>query len=145
MQAAIKAADSDLFDVLAYVAFASAPRTREERAAAARQATATEFTDPQRAFVDFVLAQYVRQGVDGLGAEKLLPLLKLKYRNTLADAFAELGQPDPVRDVFVGFRRHLYGAHIGGRGASAQAWPARPRRRVGAHRHRRAPCGATPH
>jgi len=108
MQKAIDAADSDLYDVLAYVAFASAPQTRELRAAGARAATATEFTDKQRAFVDFVLAQYVRLGVDELDGEKLASLLKLKYGQALADAFDELGNPDQVRGVFVGFQRHLY-------------------------------------
>ena len=110
MQKVIEAENSDLFDVLAYVSFAAAPVTRAERAAAARAATAVEFTDKQRAFVDFVLAQYVSQGVDELDAEKLSPLLKLKYRNAIADAFAELGQPDQVRRVFVGFQRYLYSA-----------------------------------
>ena len=76
--------------------------------AAAKLATAAEFTDKQRAFVDFVLAQYVKQGVGELDAEKLSPLLKLKYNNAIADAFAELGKPDQVRRVFVGFQRHLY-------------------------------------
>lgn len=93
---------------LAYVAFESAPRTRELRAAAARATAANEFTDKQRAFVDFVLAQYVRLGVDELDGEKLAPLLKLKYGQALADAFIELGQPEQVRGVFVGFQRHLY-------------------------------------
>jgi type I restriction enzyme R subunit len=110
MQKIIEAENSDLFDVLAYVSFAAAPVTRAERAAAARAATAVEFTDKQRAFVDFVLAQYVSQGVDELDAEKLSPLLKLKYRNAIADAFVELGQPEQVRQVFVGFQRHLYSA-----------------------------------
>jgi type I restriction enzyme, R subunit len=110
MQKVIEAENSDLFDVLAYVSFAAAPVTRAERAAAARAATAVEFTDKQRAFVDFVLAQYVSQGVDELDAEKLSPLLKLKYRNAIADAFVELGQPEQVRQVFVGFQRHLYSA-----------------------------------
>jgi hypothetical protein len=56
----IEAENSDLFDVLAYVAFAAEPVTRAERAAAgASAATAAEFTDKQQAFVDFVLAQYV--------------------------------------------------------------------------------------
>ena len=109
MQKAIDAANSDLFDVLAYVAFASTPQSREARAAAARVVTAGEFTDKQRAFVDFVLAQYVKQGVDELDAEKLSPLLRLKYR-ALDDAFAELGRPDQVRRVFMGFQRHLYSA-----------------------------------
>ena len=108
MQKIIEAENSDLFDVLAYVSFAAAPVTRAARAAAARAATAVEFTDKQRAFVDFVLAQYVSQGVDELDAEKLSPLLKLKYRNAIADAFVELGQPEQVRQVFVGFQRHLY-------------------------------------
>ena len=110
MQKIIEAENSDLFDVLAYVSFAAAPVTRAARAAAARAATAVEFTDKQRAFVDFVLAQYVSQGVDELDAEKLSPLLKLKYRNAIADAFVELGQPEQVRQVFVGFQRHLYSA-----------------------------------
>jgi type I restriction enzyme R subunit len=108
MKRVIEAEHSDLFDVLAYVSFAAPPVPRAERAAAARAATAAEFTDKQRAFVDFVLAQYVAQGVDELDADKLSPLLKLKYRNAIADAFAELGKPEQVRRVFVGFQRHLY-------------------------------------
>jgi type I restriction enzyme R subunit len=110
MQKVIEAENSDLFDVLAYVSFAAPPVSRAERAAAAKAATGAEFTDKQRAFIDFVLAQYVAQGVDELDAEKLSPLLKLKYRNAIADAFAELGRPDQVRRVFVGFQRHLYSA-----------------------------------
>jgi type I restriction enzyme, R subunit len=108
MQKAIEAENSDLFDVLAYVAFAATPVTRADRASAAKSATAVEFSDKQRAFVDFVLAQYVKQGEGELDAEKLSPLLKLKYNNALADAFVELGQPDQVRHMFVGFQKHLY-------------------------------------
>ncbi len=107
MQKIIEAENSDLFDVLAYVAFAAEPLTRIERAATAKAATATEFTDKQQAFVDFVLAQYIKQGVDELDQEKLSPLLRLRYR-ALNDAFAELGKPEDVRRVFVGFQRHLY-------------------------------------
>jgi type I restriction enzyme R subunit len=115
MQKIIEAENSDLFDVLAYVAFAAEPVTRAERAAAAKAAAHGEFTDKQRAFVEFVLAQYVKQGVDELDQEKLSPLLRLKYQ-ALNDAFAELGRPEQVRAVFVGFQRHLY---VGGLGAGA--------------------------
>lgn len=107
MQKAIDAADCDIFDVLANVAFASAPVTREARAAAARTATARQYTDRQRAFLDFVLAQYVAQGVDELDGEKLSPLLKLRY-TALQDAFVDLGKPDQVRGMLMGFQRHLY-------------------------------------
>lgn len=111
MQRIIEAEHSDLFDVLAHVAFAAEPVSREQRAAMARDAAAQvdHLTDKQQAFVEFVLAQYVSQGVDQLDQEKLSPLLKLKYRNALADAFAELGKPEQVRTVFLGFQRHLYG------------------------------------
>lgn len=54
-----------------------------------------------------MLAKYVKPGVDELDAEKLSPLLRLRYQ-ALSDAFAELGKPDQVRQVFVGFQRHLY-------------------------------------
>ena len=113
MQAVIEADNCDLFDVLAYVAFAVDPVSRVVRAAATQLATAAaaDFTDKQQAFVDFVLAQYVRRGVDELDGEKLSPLLRLKYNNALNDAFAELGKPDQVRQVFVGFQKHLYGPH----------------------------------
>jgi hypothetical protein len=47
---------------------------------------------------------------DELDADKLSPLLKLKYRTAIAYAFAELGRPDQVRRVFVGFQRHMYSA-----------------------------------
>ena len=110
MQKVIEAENSDLFDVLAYVSFAAPPLSRAERAAVAKAATNAEFTDKQRAFIDFVLAQYVAQGVDELDAEKLSPLLKLRYHNAIADAFADLGKPDQVRRLFVGFQRHLYSA-----------------------------------
>lgn len=110
MQKIIEAENSDLYDVLAHVAFALEPVSREARAAKARLAAmqADGLTDKQQAFVEFVLAQYVKQGVDELDQEKLSPLLKLKYNNAIADAFVELGKPEQVRRVFVGFQRHLY-------------------------------------
>lgn len=107
MQKLIEAEHSDLFDVLAYVAFAMAPQSRQERAAHATRLAAAELTDKQQVFIAFVLSQYVLQGVQELDQEKLSPLLRLKYR-ALPDAFAELGKPDLVRKVFVGFQRHLY-------------------------------------
>ncbi|MEP6966201.1 MAG: type I restriction-modification enzyme R subunit C-terminal domain-containing protein [Polaromonas sp.] len=110
MQKIIEADQSDLFDVLAYIAFASAPETRIGRAEKATAHAHKEFTDRQQSFVDFVLAQYVNQGVDELDTEKLSPLLKLRYNNAIADAVKDLGSPEQIRQVFVGFQRHLYHA-----------------------------------
>lgn len=113
MQKIIEAEHSDLFDVLAYVSFAAAPVSREERAKAARRASEASLTDKQKAFIDFVLAQYVGQGVDELDQEKLSPLLRLRYR-ALSDAFVELGNPDEVRGLFLGVQRHIYRKDLSG-------------------------------
>jgi type I restriction enzyme, R subunit len=107
MQKIVDAENSDLFDVLAHVSFAAEPVSREARAAAARTAAEMALTDPQRAFVDFVLVQYVAQGVEELDQDKLSPLLRLRYQ-ALGDAFAELGEPERIREIFVGFQQHLY-------------------------------------
>jgi len=108
MQKLIEAQSSDLFDVLAYVAFALAPQTRAQRANKAKIEVNQVFTDKQRGFVDFVLDQYVKEGVDELDAEKLTPLLRLRYKNAISDAVADLGSADQIRKVFVGFQRFLY-------------------------------------
>ncbi len=107
MQQIIDAEKSDLFDVLAHVAFALTPLTREERATRAKLEISTHFDSKQQAFLNFVLAQYVKVGVHELDQAKLSPLLKLKY-NALADAMADLGQPEQIRTVFVGFQKYLY-------------------------------------
>ena len=110
MQKSIDADNSDLFDVLAYVAYLLPTHSREERAARAKVAISTEFNTKQQVFLDFVLSQYVKVGVDELAAEKLTPLLRLKYNNAISDAISELGHPDEINRVFNGFQRYLYDA-----------------------------------
>ncbi len=108
MQKIIDAEKSDLFDVLAYVAYALPTVTREERAGRAKVAIGTHFNSKQQAFLDFVLAHYVGVGVDELAQEKLTPLLRLKYSNSLSDAILDLGVPEEIGRVFVGFQKYLY-------------------------------------
>ncbi|GAB1723011.1 MAG: DEAD/DEAH box helicase [Nitrospira sp. CR1.1] len=112
MQRVIDAENSDLFDVLAHVAYAMAPLTREERAARAKVKIRTHFTGKQQGFLDFVLGQYVKVGVDELAQDKLSPLLKLKYHNAIADAVADLGKPEEIGRVFAGFQKYLYQPQI---------------------------------
>jgi type I restriction enzyme R subunit len=108
MQKIIDAEKSDLFDVLAYVAYALPTLTREERASRAKVAISTHFNSKQQAFLDFVLAHYVGVGVDELAQEKLTPLLRLKYFNSISDAIKDLGVPEEITKVFVGFQKYLY-------------------------------------
>jgi len=108
MQKIIDAEKSDLFDVLAHVAYAMPPLTREVRAANARVYIHTQFGAKQQVFLDFVLQHYVSVGVEELDQEKLSPLLRLKYHDSIADAVADLGPAAEIGGIFSGFQRYLY-------------------------------------
>ncbi len=106
MQKCIDAENSDLFDVLAHVAYALPPLTREERASKAKVEISTHFNSKQQVFLDFVLSHYVSVGVEELDQTKLAPLLKLRYHNSINDAVADLGED--IGDAFTGFQKYLY-------------------------------------
>ncbi|MFM2177259.1 MAG: hypothetical protein RL015_1357 [Verrucomicrobiota bacterium] len=106
MQTIIDAEQSDLFDVLAHVAYALPPLTREERAAKAKVEISTHFSSKQQVFLDFVLSHYISVGVEELDQEKLTPLLRLRYHNSIQDAVADLGSD--VGKAFAGFQKYLY-------------------------------------
>jgi type I restriction enzyme R subunit len=105
----IDAEKSDLYDVLAYIAFAQPTISREERVGARKSMILSSYDEKLQAFLDFVLAEYVREGVGELDQSKLAPLLQLKYR-AVGDAAAELGGIPAIREAFVGFQRYLYEA-----------------------------------
>ncbi len=107
MQRIIDAEASDLFDVLAHVAYSKPPVTREVRAAQARIYINTQFSAKQQAFLDFVLQHYVSVGVEELDQEKLTPLLRLRYA-AISDAISDLGQPAEIGAAFSGFQKFLY-------------------------------------
>ena len=60
--------------------------TREERAVRAKTVISQEFTAKEQTFLNFVLAHYVEVGVGELDSEKLSPLLRLKYGDSIDDA-----------------------------------------------------------
>jgi len=108
MQRVIDAENSDLFDVLAYVAYALPTLSRQQRAAQAKVEISNHFNARQQAFLDFVLSHYVTVGVEELDREQLTPLLNLRYDHSLADAVADLGKPEEIASVFVTFQKYLY-------------------------------------
>jgi type I restriction enzyme, R subunit len=103
----ISAEDSDIYDVLAYIAFATNTVTREERAQRQKPVIDSKYDDKQREFIDFVLMQYVGEGVGELAISKLPDLIDLKYHG-IQDAVQVLGSVKNIRDVFIGFQERLY-------------------------------------
>ena len=103
----IDADASDLFDVLRYIAFTKAPLKRAERAAARRPDILSSREPKAAEFLEFVLSQYISEGEQELGLEKLPDLLQLKY-GTAMDAVRQLGSVAEIRDTFRGFQQSLY-------------------------------------
>lgn len=103
----IDAQHSDLYDVLAYIAFNMPPVTREQRVHSRKGAIFLDRDYRQQEFLEFVLGHYVNHGVGELDPEKLPQLIELKYHN-VHDAVRELGPVAGIREVFVGFQQHLY-------------------------------------
>lgn len=102
----VRGEDSDLFDVLSYVAYQKDLLPRLERAEKAKIQLG-DYNPKQQDFLNFVLEQYVKEGVDELDDAKLPDLLELKYK-AIADAKRELGEIKTIRETFIGFQEHLY-------------------------------------
>jgi len=98
--------DSDLFDVLAYVAYHTDLVPRLQRAERAK-VHFNSYNPAQQDFLNFVLKQYVDSGVDELDDAKLPQLLELKYE-AIADAKVQLGDTKSIRETFIGFQEYLY-------------------------------------
>ncbi|MGD9921806.1 MAG: type I restriction-modification enzyme R subunit C-terminal domain-containing protein, partial [Pseudorhodoplanes sp.] len=103
----INAEKSDVFDVLAYVAYAKPLISRAERAETRKGVILGRYEDRLRVFLEFVLAQYVSQGTEELDREKLGALLDLKY-GSVNDAIETLGEAGVIAEAFVGFQQYLY-------------------------------------
>lgn len=105
-QKILHAENSDLYDVLAYVAFHADIVERTMRADKAKTYLGTY--DPKlQEFLNFVLRQYVKQGVEELDETKIGDLLLLKY-HAIADAKRALGDIATIRNTFIGFQTYLY-------------------------------------
>lgn len=107
MKALIGANDSDVYDVLAYVAYATETMTRHQRVLKAQSEISHLYDDKQNDFVDFVLSQYDKHGVGQLSVKNMRGLLELKY-NSLPDAVDHLGSTAAIRETFVGSQKYLY-------------------------------------
>jgi type I restriction enzyme R subunit len=107
IQKLIEAEQSDIFDVLEFVAFAKEPITREERVQVTRPDLRSNLTEEQREFIEFVLNRYIQTGVAELDDKQLPILLQLKYL-AIGDAARKLGGADKAREIFLQAQRALY-------------------------------------
>ena len=102
----IDADNCDLLDVLEYIAYATTPIERKERAERLN-AYVNQLPDAQRQFVEYVINAYVKSGIDELRMDKLKTLLELKF-GSLPEGINALGSVPIARETFKDAQRHLY-------------------------------------
>ena len=107
LQELISAEDSDLFDVLEYVAFAAPPVSRKARVETSRDNIYNLLTPVQREFIDYVLRNYVKVGVDELDIGNFTTLISAKYGGN-HEAEKQLGSLLETRQAFIDFQQQLY-------------------------------------
>ncbi len=107
LQELIEAQDSDLFDVLEYIAYAKSPVSRAARVETNKANIYNLLNSAQRDFVEYVLRNYVDVGVDELDVSKLSTVLAAKYGSIHA-AQLKLGTPQEIQQTFIDFQKNLY-------------------------------------
>ena len=107
LQRIVDAENSDLFDVLEYIAFSIKPIARVDRVAKTSDTILNELSVKEKEFIEFVLAKYIDAGFGELDENKIPILLELKY-GSIYDAKKALGEVDDIRKVFFSFQKDLY-------------------------------------
>jgi len=107
LQEMIDAQSCDLFDVLEYISYARKPITRSERVALAQSNIRMFLNEQQKEFIDFVLNNYIQDGVDELDTSRLSASLTSKY-GSVFEGVKKLGDADEIKRVFVEFQQFLY-------------------------------------
>lgn len=102
----IDAENCDLLDVLEYIAYATTPIERKERAQRLTGYT-NNLGDAQRQFIEYMINAYVQSGIDELRMDKLKTLLELKF-GSVGEGITALGGVPNARQTFKDFQYHLY-------------------------------------
>ena len=102
----IDADDSDLLDVLEYIAYNIEPMNRRERV---RKVDAYRhyLSTKEQEFVNYITDLYVRAGVEELAMEKLSAIIALKY-GSVQDGVTQLGSIEVAKNTFLNVQQRLY-------------------------------------
>ena len=102
----IDAENSDLLDVLEYIAYATTPIERKERAERIKNYE-SNLSDAQKQFVEYLVNAYIQSGVEELQMDKLKTLLELKF-GSVPEGISALGGVPIAKQTFKDFQYHLY-------------------------------------
>lgn len=103
----IDAKDSDMYDVLRYIAFAKDTLSREYRANHIKASYFENLTEDEEGFVRFVLDKYQASGEKELSGRNLSKILELKF-HSLNDAVHILGNAGKIKAEYIDLQKELY-------------------------------------
>ncbi|MCO5161277.1 MAG: DEAD/DEAH box helicase family protein [Mesorhizobium sp.] len=107
MRRLIDAPDSDLFDVLSYILFTRAPKSRFERADHVRISGMSGFEGEMRELIAGILQAYAAAGESELGTQKLGHYLTARY-GSVGEGKAKLGGLGAIRGAYRTMQERLY-------------------------------------
>ena len=107
LQELIDAKNSDLFDVLEYIAYSKKPISRELRVNTNRSNILNFLNQNEREFVEYVLQNYIDIGEDELDIRKLSTLITAKHGSINAGQ-EKLGNLKDIQKTFINFQVNLY-------------------------------------
>ena len=96
-----------MFDVLQYIAFAKPLITRAARVETNKDNIFNLLSKDEREFVNFVIDNYLKIGVEELDISKLSTLLTSKY-GSIHSAQEILGDTTYIKNMFINFQKTLY-------------------------------------
>lgn len=102
----IDADDSDLLDVLEYIAYNIEPMNRRERARKV-DTYRHSLSAKEQEFVNYITDLYIRAGVEELAMEKLSAIIALKY-GSVQDGVTQLGSIEVAKNTFLKVQQRLY-------------------------------------
>lgn len=108
LQEIIDAKDSDLLDVLEFIAYSIEPIKRMDRVEENKDNIYSHLNVNQKDFVDFLVDLYIKAGVSQLSNSNIKDVINMKY-NSLEDAKKNLGNISSIKEVFTNFQKSLYG------------------------------------
>ena len=99
--------NSDLYDVLQYIAFSKPVISRGERVNLAEDNIYKFIDKDQIEFIRFVLNNYIQHGIEELDISNLSTIITAKY-NSINQGQKELGSLDEIKKTFTDFQKYLY-------------------------------------
>ena len=107
LQELINAKNSDIFDVLEYIAYSKKPVSRKLRVETNKTKILNSLNQNEKEFVEYVLRNYIDIGEDELDISKLSTVIRAKY-GSISAAQEKLGTAQDIQKTFINFQANLY-------------------------------------